>query len=398
MQLALAGDGNFSADHVAQNPPSNDYYLLDGAGMFPNRQEYWDFLKTAMERNTVSTVSIPVPVPPPVPGPGARTNIGADFHVLQRAACENTFRAISNALCASKSCDVTGIVAIACARHGCFVPNAMVDLFKSEQQKNMDFAFLKVIEILGIDPEQGVLFMYDIVCQYIIHLMERIGYALPAGLQIDRAIGMFHVHAHKEQCFFRYAPSLIPGAATVSGEIVESLWSGLNGISPSTRTATLAHRSEVLDDHTCDSNHKKMVGMVKFLCRQHKNATLNLEEATEYFAELTNDADDLAIHQWTEEIERAEQTRLVNVADMDIYGARVGHTTQEPTEPSLASTDAAPKSATELWLELALLIEEQQCVIFFHVKNAGLILFPELIFDNVCATTVGIRAVMIGTN
>ena len=83
--------------------------------------------------------------------------------VFQRAACENTFRAISNALCASKSCDVTGIVAIACARHGCFVPNAMVDLFKSEQQKNMDFALLRVLQILGIDPEQGVMFMYDIV-------------------------------------------------------------------------------------------------------------------------------------------------------------------------------------------------------------------------------------------
>lgn len=282
----------------------------------------------------------------------------------QRAACENTFRAISNALCASKSCDVTGIVAIACARHGCFVPNAMVDLFKSEQQKNMDFAFLRAIDILGIDPDQGVMFMYNIVCQYIIYLLERIGYALPPGLEIDRAIGMFHVHAHKEQCFFRYAPSLIPGAADVSGEIMESNWSILNGVSPSTRTATLAHRAEVLDDHACDLNHKKMLGMTKYLCRQHKDAMLNLDEATQYFAELTNDADELAIQQWTEEIERAEQTRLVNAADMDIYGARVGHMTREPTDPSSSGSDTAPKSATEIWLEFALLIEEQQCVIF----------------------------------
>ena len=57
MRLDLAGDGNFSADHVAQNPPSNDYHLLDGGGIFPNRQEYLDFLKSAMERNTVSTMS-----------------------------------------------------------------------------------------------------------------------------------------------------------------------------------------------------------------------------------------------------------------------------------------------------------------------------------------------------
>jgi hypothetical protein len=145
---------------------------------------------------------------------------------------------------------------------------------------------------------------------------------------------------------------------------MESNWSILNGVSPSTRTATLAHRAEVLDDHACDLNHKKMLGMTKYLCRQHKDAMLNLDEATQYFAELTNDADELAIQQWTEEIERAEQTRLVNAADMDIYGARVGHMTREPTDPSSSGSDTAPKSATEIWLEFALLIEEQQCVIF----------------------------------
>ncbi|KIM35088.1 hypothetical protein M413DRAFT_48291, partial [Hebeloma cylindrosporum] len=173
------------------------------------------------------------------------------------------FRAITNALIASKACDVTGIVAVACARHGCFAPNAIVDLFKSEQQKNVDFGILKAILTTGVDPEQGLMLMYDIVCQYIIHILKRIGAHLPNGLEIDRAISMFHVHAHKEQCFFRYAPSLIPGAGVTAGEILESLWSGLNGISPSTRTATLPHRAEVLDDHACDSNHKKLLGMMK---------------------------------------------------------------------------------------------------------------------------------------
>ena len=133
----------------------------------------------------------------------------------------------------------------------------MVDLFKSEQQKNMDFALLRVLQILGIDLEQGIMFMYDIMCQYIIRLQERIGYMLLPGLQIDRTIGIFHRHAHKEQCFFQYAPSLISGAGSASGKIIESLWSALNGISPSTCTATLAHCSKVLDDHVCNSNFKK---------------------------------------------------------------------------------------------------------------------------------------------
>ena len=50
-----------------------------------------------------------------------------------------------NALLASKACDVTGIVALACAQHGCFVPDSLVDLFLGEQQKNVDFGVIMAI-------------------------------------------------------------------------------------------------------------------------------------------------------------------------------------------------------------------------------------------------------------
>jgi hypothetical protein len=161
----------------------------------------------------------------------------------------------------SKVCDVTGIVAIACARHGCFAPNSIVDLFRGEQQKNVDWAFLESLRTTNVVPEQGVMLIYDIACQYSIHLRERIGHLLPTGLDIDRAIGLFHVHAHKEKCLFRYASTFIPGSGIVAGEILESLWSGLNTITPAARTATLAHRAEMIDEHAADSNHKKTLAI-----------------------------------------------------------------------------------------------------------------------------------------
>jgi hypothetical protein len=108
--------------------------------------------------------------------------------------------------------------------------------------------------------------MYDIVCQYIIYILEWISAHLPASLSIDRAISLMHVHGHKDECFFRYAPSFIPGSGVVAGEILESLWSSLNSISPTVRTATLPHRAEMLDDHSTNSNHKKMLGMTVMLC------------------------------------------------------------------------------------------------------------------------------------
>jgi hypothetical protein len=94
-----------------------------------------------------------------------------------------------------------------------------------------------------------------------VYLNERIGHLLPPELEFDRAIGLFHVHAHKEECLYRFASSFIPKAGIVAGEILESLWSKLNLITSATRTATLAHRAEVIDDHASNSNHKKTLGM-----------------------------------------------------------------------------------------------------------------------------------------
>ncbi|KAF9555064.1 hypothetical protein CPC08DRAFT_613657, partial [Agrocybe pediades] len=73
------------------------------------------------------------------------------------------------------------------------------------------------------------------------------------------AIGQFHVHGHQEACLYRFSTSFIPGVGMVDGEILETLWSNLNLISRSTRTATIAHRREIIDDHMRDSNFKKII-------------------------------------------------------------------------------------------------------------------------------------------
>ena len=83
-----------------------------------------------------------------------------------------------NALLSSKACDITGVVAISCARHGCYAPNTLVDLFLGEGQKNVDFSILKAILLTHVDPDQGMLLIYDIVCQYIVHFLHQIGPSL----------------------------------------------------------------------------------------------------------------------------------------------------------------------------------------------------------------------------
>ncbi|KAF8166226.1 hypothetical protein BJ912DRAFT_863255 [Pholiota molesta] len=333
-QRVFVADGNFKADHVKQKNGDDDIWLSEGGGMDPKRQEYQDFLAQAMEMFTVSP-------------------------------CENTFRAIINALIGSSCCDRTGKASIACARHGCYAPNALVDLFKGEQQKNIDFAFLQALKTTGVEPEQGAMLMYDIACQYFVHLKERLKGKLPQGLELDRAIGLFHVHAHKDQCFFRYASSFIPGTGVVSGEILECLWSTLNSISPTVRTATLAHRAEVLDDHACDSNHKKALGMANYLCRRHEEACTTVRQTEKYFNDISNAAGKDAIAMWNTEILKAERERLEDPAVMDIYCARISGFNGNLSTPEPVTGDPTIKD----WLEFSITVEEKQSVIQYLIRR-----------------------------
>ena len=260
-----------------------------------------------------------------------------------------------NALLASSACDITGKVAFACARHGCYAPNSLEDLFKGEQQKNVDYSFLQALRTTNVEAAQGVTIIYDIACQYMIHLKDRIGDQLDPALDIDSAIGLFHVHAHKDECLFRYATSYIPGAAVTAGEILESLWSTLNSISPTVRTATLAHRAEVLDDHCCDSNHKKGLGIVQYLCKRQNEALKMLIETREYLDGLEENSGAAKIAIWRAEIIEAEHTRRENLKAMDVYKARVsGHHDADDLP------DDNSKSALDHWMDFALLVEEKQ--------------------------------------
>jgi hypothetical protein len=246
----------------------------------------------------------------------------------------------------------------------------LVDLFRGEQQKNIDFAFLQALKITRVDPQQGVMLIYDIVCQYIIYLRERIGAHLPPGLTIDQAIGLLHVHGHKDECFFRYAPSFIPGSGIVAGEILESLWAVLNSISPTVRTATLPHWAEMLDDHATDSNHKKMLSMTVTLCSKSREALENSTELGQYHAELTAAFGQRATNQWEDEVVAAETQRLIDIRVMDMYATHISETavgtgssdtaTGAGSALPSASATALVQSAVEEWIDFTILFEEMQ--------------------------------------
>lgn len=202
--------------------------------------------------------------------------------------------------------------------------------------------------------------IYDIACQYFVHLHDRIGTHLLNDLKVDRAIGLFHVHAHQESCFFRYATSFIPGAGIVSGEILESLWSSLNAISPTVRTATLAHREEVLDDHASDSNHKNMLGIYKYLCQRYMEASDTVATILESFEQLSGEAGIQVVAAWMADIESAEAGRRHDITVMDIYATQGATPAEQDPAPAPAGPQKQVPSAIYTWLQFALMIEEKQ--------------------------------------
>lgn len=268
---------------------------------------------------------------------------------------------------ASKSCDRTGVAAIACARHGCYCPNALVDLFRGEQQKNIDYALLRAIETTHVDPRQRIILLYDIACQYIVHLHDRIGDQLQ-GFTIDAGIGLFHVHAHRDQCYFRFSPSFIPGLAVVIGEILESLWSKLNAISHSAHTANLSGHAELLDDHATDSNHKKMLGLIQSLRLAYYKALSHEAKFRKYFEGLSPHCQS-RLPEWTQLINNAEQVRLQNRSVMDMYSTSVPGAVDPSDADTTSPITISASSPVEKYMEYALIVEEKQFVFLMSLNS-----------------------------
>jgi Kyakuja-Dileera-Zisupton transposase len=129
---------------------------------------------------------------------------------------------------------------------------------------NMDFCLSQAMKY-NMDGIKQALLSYDLMCQFWTNLERRFDgnpyLTFPQSVEILRAIGLFHVHGHTDHCYARFAPTFIPGAGMVDGEILETLWAALNKIADSTRSQSTAHRRETLDDHMNDSNWKKLVGL-----------------------------------------------------------------------------------------------------------------------------------------
>ncbi|KAL4070615.1 hypothetical protein J3A83DRAFT_4358749 [Scleroderma citrinum] len=97
----LVVDGNFKAEHMYPKDPNNEVQLMDGKGFMVESMPYKEYLK-------------------------------GSTNVVERSDCSN-HHAVNYANADRNQLASTSISGCACARHGCFVPHAMVDFQKGEQ-------------------------------------------------------------------------------------------------------------------------------------------------------------------------------------------------------------------------------------------------------------------------
>ncbi|KAI6145957.1 hypothetical protein BKA82DRAFT_4016123 [Pisolithus tinctorius] len=313
-------DGNFKAEHMLLKNAAEEVWLMDGNGFMVTLAPYKEYL----------------------------TGTKSDCNNHQAVNQENAQR---------NKLESTGIGGCACARHGCFVPHAMVDFQKGEQQVNMDYALVHAMHC-GLDPQQLVITFYDINCQYSKNLacqLEENRYlSLPSGLQIQPNIGLWHVHGHQTECFARYAPNFIPGAGRVDGEIMETLWSSLNIISPSAWGMATAHCQELLDFQMNDTSALKW----KFKVAKQSLATIQ-----DKFNELDSKVPDGLCWLWVEQELEVQSCWRNTLQAMDIYEVRLEKApTMKAIEIDLIHNDRSFSSShgSATWIARALKVEQAQ--------------------------------------
>ncbi|KAI0276987.1 hypothetical protein BC826DRAFT_928106, partial [Russula brevipes] len=288
---SIAMDGNFSAQHLASRVPENNVNFTDGLGYFSKSDDYSKYLKSSKD-----------------------DQVTPECHSHRAAGNTGKSR--------DPKYDIKGIASCACARHGLFSPGGTANIQKGERQVNMDYALSQTMTIGGAEKVPRLLLLYDIMCQWGVHMKRRFdinGLSMPNVKELLRGVGIWHVYAHVNRCFGRYAPIYLKNVGLVDGEILETLWSLLNQVSESCQTMSLANREETINFHMNDINRKKNLEMIETLIRKWVKAQKLVRQRRQILQGLNESCTGNDQKQWTNEIEDIVEKRITDPSVMDDF-------------------------------------------------------------------------------
>ena len=125
----------------------------------------------------------------------------------------------------------------------------------------MDYSIFQALQ--QFSNHNQALIIYDICCQWIMHFCRRVSTSewlkMLDLLDIIGAVGKWHLAAHIPSCFLKFTLNFVEGATQVNGEIMETLWSGLDEVARLSQAMSLAHHQETINEYMNDSNWRKIV-------------------------------------------------------------------------------------------------------------------------------------------
>ncbi|VDB98977.1 unnamed protein product [Peniophora sp. CBMAI 1063] len=316
--VSLCYDGNFSGDHTISRRLGNNVPLFPGTGMFDHPDAVAAHAEKAMDDKALRRIY---------------PNLNA-----KDRACHDHKAAASVGKARSKVVDIKGIGSWACSRHGCFCACSTNNFNLGESQnpvdKSLDSAFRHTIT----DQITRAQLLYDIWCRYGVHVVKRFkhsGLDWPKFRELLQGVGVWHIYGHVLECFRRFSPSYSPRAGIVDGEILETLWSLLNGILQSCRGMSLAAREEKINMHMNDINYRKIVEMVGTIVRKYRKYSNELQNRRRHLSRLELSCSEEDIQRWEMARQELEERR----AKDPLYADEFWDQPSAPPEPGKDVTE-----------------------------------------------------------
>lgn len=199
-----------------------------------------------------------------------------------------------------------------------------------------------------------VITFYDINCQYSKFFKDQIISSMYLSILIDMniipRIGLWYVYGHQDSCYVWYALNFICGTSRIDREIIKTLWTSLNIISPLVRGMGTPHCKKVLNYQINNSNFMKMIcisdlptsrytnifqshiiyfwltfSAAKFLCKRFKEAVKGAAESKLSFQNLNELSHPNMVILWEAEEVLTQVNRLENPTAIVIYEVQLGN-------------------------------------------------------------------------
>ncbi|KAJ7222855.1 hypothetical protein B0H12DRAFT_1241055, partial [Mycena haematopus] len=262
----------------------------------------------------------------------------------------------------------SGIATVDCARHNMKRPNAVADLQLGERYINMDYIFF--IGLAGSAIIQ-LFVSYDIVCQWFKNIWERMK-TFPSEIRE-------HMGKKYYACNVLFSFNLTPCVGMTDGEAPERGWSALNPLATATAEMGPGNRRDTINDAFNDMNHKKIIGLGKWIEARLTDAVPGLITASTELEELEASIRNLGggegLEAWKVEMEAWERDTtktnpfLATIERPTVVNVR--REMAEEVESELAGLTVSDEMHPSEMIGMGLQLEELQRNLGFDIAGIG---------------------------